>query len=129
MVSIQVLAIKTIGLFRSSSVRPMPFSIARAPARSTPSRIWRLMCRRSKVPLKALPLPLLLPSLMPFPSLLVGDCALVVAHAVARSTGWLAAVSGGAGDCASGRKVMTAGTVDPIADSDAYGCDYRRANA
>ena len=37
MVSIQVLAMPTIGLARSSSVNPMDLSMARAPARSGPS--------------------------------------------------------------------------------------------
>ena len=37
MVSIQVVATPTIGLARSSSVKPTPFSIARAGARSGPS--------------------------------------------------------------------------------------------
>jgi len=36
-VSIQVVATPMIGLARSSSVNPVPFSIARAPARSGPS--------------------------------------------------------------------------------------------
>ena len=44
-VSIQVVATPTIGLARSSSVKPMALSIARAPARSGPSvraAEWRL---------------------------------------------------------------------------------------
>ncbi len=56
MVSIQVLAIKIMGFLRSSSVRPMPLSMARAPARSGPSMRCRLMCRTSKAPLPFDPL-------------------------------------------------------------------------
>src|SRR5947209_14022112 len=44
MVSIQVLATPIIGRARSSSVKPMPLSMARAPARSRPSVIMRLCC-------------------------------------------------------------------------------------
>src|SRR5213079_3381397 len=45
MVSIQVVATPTIGFARSSSVKPIALSMARAPARSGPSVIaaeWRL---------------------------------------------------------------------------------------
>ena len=43
-VSIHVVATPTMGLARSSSVKPMALSIARAPARSGPSvRAW--LCR------------------------------------------------------------------------------------
>src|SRR6266849_4100538 len=44
MVSIQVLATPIIGRARSSSVKPIPLSMARAPARSGPSVIIRLCC-------------------------------------------------------------------------------------
>ena len=47
MVSIQVLATPMIGLRRSSSVKPMALSMARAGARSRPSVIPRLRCLRS----------------------------------------------------------------------------------
>src|SRR5439155_21965531 len=49
MVSIQVLATPMIGLARSSSVKAMAFSMARAGARSRPSRRMRLRCRGSNV--------------------------------------------------------------------------------
>ena len=42
-VSIQVVATPMIGLARSSSVKPVPFSIERAPARSGPSVSSALM--------------------------------------------------------------------------------------
>ena len=64
-VSIHVLAIRIIGFLRSSSVRPMPLSIARAPARSTPSSRFRLMCRTSNAPLPFAPLPFVLAMAVP----------------------------------------------------------------
>src|SRR5258708_2310766 len=42
-ISVQVLAMPIIGLFKSSSVRPMAFNIERAPARSGPSSSVRLV--------------------------------------------------------------------------------------
>src|SRR5688572_355619 len=47
MVSIQVLAIPMIGFRRSSSVKPMDFIIARAPARELPSYSVLLLARIS----------------------------------------------------------------------------------
>src|SRR5882672_571389 len=47
MVSIQVLATAIRGLARSESVKPTALYIARAPARSRPSVMLRLMCLRS----------------------------------------------------------------------------------
>ena len=44
MVSIHVVATPTMGLARSSSVNPVPFSIARAGARSGPS-VMAALCR------------------------------------------------------------------------------------
>ena len=52
-VSVQVLAMPTIGRCSASSSKPMPFRYARAGARSGPSRMTRLRLRRS--PLTALP--------------------------------------------------------------------------
>jgi hypothetical protein len=43
-----------IGRFRSSSVKPVPLSMARAPARSLPSSMVRLLCRVSNPPAGAL---------------------------------------------------------------------------
>src|SRR5688572_23457572 len=48
MVSIHEWATPTWGRARSSSVKPIAFIIARAPARSGPSRSTRLLCRTSK---------------------------------------------------------------------------------
>src|SRR5579864_4688330 len=47
MVSIQVLATPIRGLLKSASVKPMALNIERAPARSRPSVIPRLICLRS----------------------------------------------------------------------------------
>src|SRR5450759_5051570 len=49
MVSVQVLATPIMGRARSSSVKPMALSIARAPARSRPSVITRLCCLGSDI--------------------------------------------------------------------------------
>src|SRR5579862_634128 len=49
MVSIQVLATPIRGRLRSASVNPMALNMERAPARSRPSVIPRLMCLRSIV--------------------------------------------------------------------------------
>ena len=49
MVSIQVLATPISGRLRSASVNPMALNMERAPARSRPSVIPRLMCLRSIV--------------------------------------------------------------------------------
>src|SRR5205085_9806271 len=46
-VSVQVLATPTIGLARSSAVKPIPYRYARAAARSGPSRIVRLGSSRA----------------------------------------------------------------------------------
>ena len=48
-VSVQVLAMPTIGRFRASSSNPMPFRYARACARSGPSRMTRLRLRSSSL--------------------------------------------------------------------------------
>ena len=47
MVSTQVWATPTMGLLRSSSSKPMACNMARAPARSRPSYMVRLLCRLS----------------------------------------------------------------------------------
>src|ERR1035437_2807936 len=49
MVSIQVLATPIRGRLRSASVNPMALNMERAPARSRPAVIPRLMCLRSIV--------------------------------------------------------------------------------
>src|SRR5919204_114562 len=68
MVSIQVLATPMMGLARSSSVNPMPLSMARAGARSRPCvMVWLRSCMEASLAEK--------PALLDFPKSVAQDRA------------------------------------------------------